>query len=231
FHEVNCSEKGYRNEQLLGSAPNHCGVVVDDLLIEGKDALKLRGIIEKSIENFGFTREEAPENVNIKRIKLFEFVIRGLRNRVIAESDYELIKLVSERIKKSVSSSFGIQEKNLFFTPICEATRFKPIVAFQEFRHVDKVRSPPLVVTSIIWLSTHGEHFSGGRLHFLMNNSLLIEPKLGRFAAWSSSYECPHEVQELISGERYALLFAFTVDPNSGHQSVDEMRHWYSSRV
>lgn len=97
---------------------------------------------------------------------------------------------------------------------------------------MDKVRSPNLIVTSILWLSTVDEDFGGGRTEFLTGpgpepfTPLLVEPKIGRFAAWTSSYENPHGVHEVLFGNRYALIFAFTVLQNVGHPNMDSFREW-----
>lgn len=108
-------------------------------------------------------------------------------------------------------------------------TKYEQVTTFSEFKHVDKVRTPQLVVTSILWLSTVGKDFEGGRLEFLNGpnqSSVWIEPKMGRFAAWTSSYENPHGVQEMFYGQRYALILAFTVDKNFGHKDIYDLRTW-----
>ena len=110
-------------------------------------------------------------------------------------------------------------------------TRFKSVTEFREFRHVDKVRSPPLLVTSIFWLSTYNKDFGGGRTEFLTGGPepftpQLMEPKIGRFAAWTSAYENPHAVQEMLWGDRYALLFAITAHGGIGHKSIHDLREW-----
>lgn len=128
--------------------------------------------------------------------------------------------------------AFGVPEDRLYFTTVCQFTRYEPVTTFSEFRHIDKVRSPELIVTSILWLSTVDEHFSGGRLEFLNGpgeeqfNPILIEPKKGRYAAWTSSHENPHGVHELFHGKRLALIFAFTANPKFGHSTIEQLRTW-----
>ncbi|RWS05276.1 2-oxoglutarate and iron-dependent oxygenase domain-containing protein 3-like protein, partial [Dinothrombium tinctorium] len=197
FHHVNCSVKGYRREKELNVAPLHCGTMVSDMIIDAHEALKLRDLVKISIQSIGYSRKNYPESLNIKRVRLYEIFVRGERKGFFNESHFEIIKKVSEIVKRAVSLTFGLPEQKLFFAPISEATRFKSVTEFQEFRHVDKVRAPTLVVTSIIWLSTSGDHFTGGELEFLTDSPILLEPKLGRFAAWTSSYENPHAVREM----------------------------------
>ncbi|RWR99984.1 2-oxoglutarate and iron-dependent oxygenase domain-containing protein 3-like protein, partial [Dinothrombium tinctorium] len=208
--------------------PLHCGTMVSDMIIDAHEALKLRDLVKISIQSIGYSRKNYPESLNIKRVRLYEIFVRGERKGFFNESHFEIIKKVSEIVKRAVSLTFGLPEQKLFFAPISEATRFKSVTEFQEFRHVDKVRAPTLVVTSIIWLSTSGDHFTGGELEFLTDSPILLEPKLGRFAAWTSSYENPHAVREMKDGERYALLFAFTIDENLGHATMTDLRKWYT---
>ena len=105
---------------------------------------------------------------------------------------------------------------------------------FSQFRHVDKVRSKALVITSILWLSTYGTDFGGGRTAFLVGGPkpftpLLIEPKVGRFAAWTSGWENPHEVMQMLYGERLALIFPFTVHADSGEKDMISLKTWAES--
>lgn len=129
----------------------------------------------------------------------------------------------------------GLPEEYVWFHGVCQFTRYKPVVPFREFRHVDKLRSPNLIVTSILWLSTVDEDFGGGRTEFLTGpgperfTPLLVEPKIGRFAAWTSSYENPHGVNEIIYGQRYALIFAFTALQEVGHPNMTSFREWATS--
>lgn len=140
--------------------------------------------------------------------------------------------LNSFSLQSIVSLSFGIPEDKLFFTTVCQFTQYQPVTKFSEFRHIDKVRSPELLVTSILWLSTVDEDFGGGRLEFLngpgngTHEPILIEPKKGRYAAWTSSFENPHGVHELLYGQRLALIFAFTAKSNFGHSSIEDLRTW-----
>lgn len=138
--------------------------------------------------------------------------------------------------QETISKTFGVDEYKIHFCSVSELTRFKPVINFREFRHVDKVRAPALLVTSIIWLSTTGVEFDGGRTEYLTGGPepftpLLVEPKQGRFAAWTSGYENPHGVQEMESGERFALLFAITADPDLGYKNMDSLFHWSDDLV
>lgn len=58
---------------------------------------------------------------------------------------------------------------------------------------------------------------------------LMIEPKQGRFAAWTSGFENPHGVMGLNWGDRLALIFAFTVNPTMGYKDLDNLRQFAES--
>ena len=134
-----------------------------------------------------------------------------------------------------MSQTFGLPPHQLHFTMVTQMTRYRPFVKFQEFRHVDKVRSVACIVTSILWLSTHNKDFSGGLLGFLNGpgpqpyTPIYIEPKLGRFAAWTSGYESPHGVSEVYWGSRVDIIFAFTVNPKLGYNTIDDLRKFASN--
>lgn len=135
-------------------------------------------------------------------------------------------------LQEAISIAFGISEDKLFFNTVSQFTRYRPLVKHTEFRHVDKARSPALLFTSILWLSTSGLDFGGGYTDFLNGpgpepyQPISIEPKKGRFAAWTSGFENPHEVKELYWGNRYALIFAFTVSNKLGQENMDALRRW-----
>ncbi|RWS25469.1 2-oxoglutarate and iron-dependent oxygenase domain-containing protein 3-like protein [Leptotrombidium deliense] len=150
---------------------------------------------------------------------------------MFSQCDYNLVKKISELVKHTISITFGLPAEKLYFTNVTQFTRHRPLTKFSEFRHVDKLRSPSLVVTSIVWLSTVDVDFYGGRTEFLTGgpepySPLLIDPKIGRFAAWTSSYENPHGVHEIIAGDRYSLIFTFTVNKRFGHETIDDLKRW-----
>lgn len=129
-----------------------------------------------------------------------------------------------------VAETFGLPRDNLYFTTVAQFTRYRPMTRYSQFRHVDKVRSQSLVVTSILWLSTYDYDFGGGTTAFLTGPKpfmpMLVEPKVNRFAAWTSGWENPHEVMQILWGERLAIIFAFTVNPYLGERDMDSMKNW-----
>ncbi|RWS05277.1 2-oxoglutarate and iron-dependent oxygenase domain-containing protein 3-like protein [Dinothrombium tinctorium] len=232
FHEVKCHQRGYWREESRKSAPQRCGTILTDTLVSREDAIRLRKLAAKLLDEIGYQNINYEESVNIRRVRLYELFVWGPQRKIFTDNDFDLINKTSDKVLNIISQKFEIPRDKLLFAPVCEMTRFRPITQFREFRHIDKVRSLPLVVTSIIWLSTVGKDFEGGRTEFLTGGPepftpLIIEPKLGRFGAWTSGYENPHGVLELESGERLALLFAITTDPEIGYKSMDSLKQWF----
>ncbi|RWS09666.1 potassium channel subfamily T member 2-like protein, partial [Dinothrombium tinctorium] len=217
LHEVNCSKRGYWREQKLGAAPKRCGTLVTDALVTAAEAQTLRKMAQRLIDAIGDTSTYNRESLNLKWVNLHN-VFRKAPRKLFSKRDFDLIKNTSELAKYIISYTFEIPLEKLYFTNVTQFTRHRPVTQFSEFRHVDKVRSPSIVVTSILWLSTVDYDFYGGRTEFLTGGPepftpILVEPKIGRFAAWTSAYENPHGVKEIYAGDRYALIFAFTVNP------------------
>ncbi|RWS04262.1 PKHD domain-containing transmembrane protein-like protein, partial [Dinothrombium tinctorium] len=228
MHEVNCSYNGYKDEMKMGLAPTRCGTIISDTIVTIPEALRLRRMAAKLTAKIGTSSARERESLNLKWVELYNVFRRGPPEGHITKKDYELLVKTSEAAKYAVSVMFGVPSDKLYFSHICEFTRYKPMIKFSEFLHIDKIRAPTLLITAIIWLSTVEDDFLGGNLEFLTGGPepftpLLIEPKLGRFAAWTSSYENPHGVREVYVGERLALVLGFTIYEDSGYKTLEDM--------
>ncbi|XP_015794884.1 2-oxoglutarate and iron-dependent oxygenase domain-containing protein 3 [Tetranychus urticae] len=232
IHEVPCYEKAYWREKRLNVLPERCGVMVTDDLLPNDQILKLRSLATKVIDKVGDTSYANRESINLQWINLHNLYKRNATKRVLRDVEFDLIRNASLAAREAVSTAFGLPTERLFFNMVSQFTRYRPLVKHNEFRHVDKVRSPALIVTSILWLSTANLDFGGGHTEFLNGpgpepySPVLIEPKMGRFAAWTSGFENPHEVTELFWGNRLALIFAFTVSDKLGYESMEALRDW-----
>jgi len=68
-----------------------------------------------------------------------------------------------------------------------------------------------------LYLTTYNEDFTGGRLRFYDNEDedsleLLVEPRAGRVAIFSSGIENPHKFERVDTGTRSVLAFWFTCE-------------------
>jgi len=235
LHETECYQKGYKMEAQFNAAPETCGIVITDSLMEKDEIARIRHLAQKITEEIGLQSYANRESLNLKWMNLHK-LFRMVRDKKYSmkNKDYELIKKASEAAKHVIADAFGLPVEQLHFYLVTQFTRYRTVVPFSEFRHVDKVRSPALVVTSILWLSTTDVDFGGGRTEFLVGGPepftpLLIEPKTGRFAAWTSGWENPHGVMDVNWGDRLALIFAFTVNPKMGYKDLDSLRQYSES--
>jgi hypothetical protein len=110
--------------------------------------------------------------------------------------------------------------------------------------------SPPFFFSGLLYLSTSGEDFEGGELHFFDSShssldcspmehpsepgpclvtgppSLVVEPRAGRVIVFGSGRENPHKVTRVTGGTRYVLSFWFTCDSRREmHSFLDGKMH------
>jgi len=236
FHQTVCYEKGYLMEKHFNSSPTQCGLVLTDRLVEPDEVAHLRRLAARITEEIGFQSYANRESINLRWLNLHVLFQKNKGKNFLKAKDYELIHKASLAAKDLISKSFGLPYEQLHYYVVSQFTRYRSVVPFSEFRHVDKVRSPALVVTSILWLSTVDEDFGGGRVEFLVgddphpNSPMLVEPKKGRFAAWTSGWENPHGVMGVNWGDRLALIFAFTVNPKLGYKDLNDLRQFAETK-
>jgi len=233
LYEVPCYDRGYRVErEVFKSPPTTCGVLTTDALLPEEMIDQLKALAVKSIKALGEKGKKNRESLNLHWMNLDQLYRKGQALGVVNDDEIELLREAGERVRQVVAYTFGVNEENLLYNKIAQFTRYKKKEEYLEFRHIDKVRSPGLIVTSIIWLGTTDKDFTGGRLKFLNGdknyNPVVLEPKYGRFAAWTAGWENPHEVEEVYTGERYALIISFTVSPHIGFDSLDGL--WDNSK-
>ncbi|XP_053205677.1 2-oxoglutarate and iron-dependent oxygenase domain-containing protein 3-like isoform X2 [Panonychus citri] len=231
-HDVPCHKPGYRRERAYGAEPQRCGTLIYDELVPMEEAIRLRQMAAKLVYEIGETNPYSRESTNLHWVNLHTVFKRGYKEKVFNETDFKLIKKTSEQAKTVIAETFGIPRDALHFTTVAQFTRYRPMTRYSQFRHVDKVRVQSLIVTSILWLSTYDYDFGGGTTSFLTApdskpfTPYIVQPKINRFAAWTSGWENPHEVMQLLWGERLALIFAFTVNPNLGEKNMESLRTW-----
>ena len=82
--------------------------------------------------------------------------------------------------------------------------------------HCDESLAPHFHFSTVLWLNDMGASFDGGELAFLHNRSwawLVVEPRAGRAAVFSSGWENIHGIKPLRSfGARWALSVPLMVN-------------------
>jgi len=236
LHETPCYQIGYAMERSYNASPQSCGIMITDSLMKPCEIARLRRLAANITETIGYQSYANRESINLRWMNLHVLFRKNKTNLVLKQKDYDLIRKASLAAKAVIAHSFGLPYDQLHFYVVSQFTRYRSVVPFSEFRHVDKVRSPSLVVTSILWLSTVDQDFGGGRTEFLVgdypepNTPLLVEPKVGRFAAWTSGWENPHGVMAVNWGDRLALIFAFTVNPTMGYKDLEDLKEFAVTR-
>eukprot|EP00613_Pedinella_sp_CCMP2098_P077755 CAMPEP_0171962160 /NCGR_PEP_ID=MMETSP0993-20121228/167300_1 /TAXON_ID=483369 /ORGANISM="non described non described, Strain CCMP2098" /LENGTH=228 /DNA_ID=CAMNT_0012610421 /DNA_START=171 /DNA_END=857 /DNA_ORIENTATION=+ len=161
-----------------------------------------------------------------------------------SSAEYDVYRSVSTRLKDHVVKEFGLD--TLYFTAPTFITReaadldgsWKPSTPHDEYwhPHVDKNNTAHYDYSGLLYLTTSGEDFEGGELHFFdsahsaldcsaMENrtqpgpclvtgkpTLVVEPRAGRAIVFGSGRENPHRVTQVTGGTRYVLSFWFTCD-------------------
>jgi hypothetical protein len=69
-------------------------------------------------------------------------------------------------------------------------------------------REDEMEYSALLYLSDHGEDFSGGEIGFPQHD-LIIAPNSGDLVFFRGDLDHVHEVKEIISGNRYALIMFF----------------------
>ncbi|CAG2165159.1 unnamed protein product [Oppiella nova] len=217
--------------QFPSCAPQRCGRFVSDSVITESEAKHLLSVAERGLSLGGSsggysvlsvhsgTLSMANNFVNI--YKLMESTQRKTEDlkELFTEKDLEVYRTVTNRVRKTIAIHFGVPSAQLYLTNptvFSRHTANRPQIKGHVYwhRHVDKRHVRYVQFTSLVYLSTYGADFSGGRFIFIdeMSNQT-IEPKLGRLSAYTSGSGNEDIVERATSGTRYALLIGFTCDP------------------
>ncbi|CAG2171135.1 unnamed protein product [Oppiella nova] len=230
--QVMCSQD-YNEDRVRfpSCAPQRCGRLVSDSMITESEAKHLLSLTKRDLSLGGstggasfFSLYSGGLSMDTNYVNMYELIERTQRNdedlkELFPEKDLEVYRTVRNRVRKTIASHFGITSGELYLTTpttFVRITAKRPHLKYNIYyrRHVDKRAHRRLHFTSVLYLSTYGADFSGGRLIFTdeMSNTT-IEPKLGRLSALTSGTENEHFVERVTSGTRYSLLFTFTCDP------------------
>ncbi|CAG2171379.1 unnamed protein product [Oppiella nova] len=155
------------------------------------------------------------------------------KEEVFSEKDFEVYRTVKNKIRETIAIHFGISSAQLYLTDptfFSRLTEKSAQTKHDEYwhKHVDKHTYKSFHFTSLLYLSTYGEDFSGGRFLFTdetSNNTIIIEPKLGRLSAFTSGSENEHFVERVTSGTRFAITVSFTCDPKFAIKDPQIVRH------
>lgn len=243
FESVAC-----KAEYEAGLAPecrtDACGRRVVDGLFSDSDIHILHGIVSKGMRhrnnsggptildiNTGYIRDtNGLDNLFLKKIDVF------------SDDDFAHYGRIISKLKQTVADTFKISQ--LYFTAPTFITRLDGDIPWnpQEMHdeywhpHADHNNTAHYHYSGLLYMSTYGEHFTGGRFKFIDSNfelfstqpadgslslatpteqdvQLEVQPRTGRAVIFTAGHENTHLVERLQSGQRFVLSFWFTCDP------------------
>jgi hypothetical protein len=227
--EVVCS-KDYDNDRLQFKrcAPQRCGRFVTDEVVNDREAQQLLSLAKRGLSLGGSSGGASILDLHSGALShqtsfanVYKIIETNKNKNIFTEKDFKVYKEVKNKILSTIAIHFGVSPQYLFLTHPTFFSRLtsepsKTIHDEYWHKHIDKETYKSFHYTSLLYLSTHNQDFTGGRFVFVDNNSnrnVTIEPKFGRLSAFTSGSENEHFVEKVMSGTRYAITVSFTCDP------------------
>ncbi len=228
FYPVPCS-KDYDEElqKFEGCVPTNCGRAIMDGVVSNMEAINLLKLAEKGLSHGGSNGGASILDLHSgalskgdKFINVYALMNES-KNKMFTEDDFNLYRRVKNKIHNLISEEFGISvtRTQMYLTSptfFSRMTTKKAKTVHDEYwhPHIDKETYGSFHYTSLLYLSTYGKDFTGGRFVFMDKDAnRTVEPKLGRLSFFTSGSENLHFVEKLKSGVRYAITVSFTCDP------------------
>ncbi|KAL4241041.1 2-oxoglutarate and iron-dependent oxygenase domain-containing protein 3 [Mactra antiquata] len=223
-YEVKCSDD-YQQDTFYECKPKFCGRVIMDGLVQEEEAKYLLGVAKKGLayggSSGGASILDLHSGALSKQDKFINIYSILPEEGGFTEEDFNMYKKVKNKIQKAISKHFKIPLSSLYLTKPTFFSRMNTTEAktvHDEYwhKHVDKITYGSFHYTSLLYLSTYNEDFTGGRFIFVDNgkDEKTVEPRLGRVSFFTSGSENVHYVEKLESGIRYAITISFTCDPD-----------------
>lgn len=234
--------------------PTKCSRHVLDGVFKESDISALHQIAEKGMSsrgpsvggptildiNTGFVRDSKG---------LENLFTRSEADRIFSDNDFAHYGKIITKLRDKVMQAMNIED--LYFTAPTFITRLDGDTAWEPKQvhdeywhpHADRNNTAHYHYSGLLYMSTKGEHFTGGDVVFYDADSELqhprnqedidlaakgvftfekedqrIEPKAGRVVIFTSGHENPHKVERVASGQRFVLAFWFTCDERRAFQ-------------
>lgn len=227
----------------LSPSLSHCKRRVVDGLFTTEDISTLRQIAEKGMS----TRENVGGptildiNTGFIRDSLGLDNLFALPNDLFSVEDFRHYASIIQALKDAVMQTFDLS--SLYFTAPTFITRLDATKDWEAreihdeywHAHADHNNTAHYHYSGLLYMSTYGEDFTGGRLLFYDPDKylqygedpnvkeeelvdLIVEPRRGRVIIFSSGHENVHRVEKVLSGQRHVLSFWFTCNPQKEFQ-------------
>ena len=141
------------------------------------------------------------------------------KRQYFTQAEFAIYAQVKDKIRKHIAEQFQIAADSLHLTSPTFFSRLTGLPAqsiHDEYwhHHIDKETYRSFHYTSLLYLNTYYQEFSGGRFVFADKTAnYSVEPKQSRVSAFTSGSENPHFVERVDKGTRYAITICFTCDP------------------
>lgn len=133
-----------------------------------------------------------------------------------SQTEFAIYKQVKEKIRHFLAKHFNIPVKSLYLTSptfFSKLTDRPPKNIHDQYwhLHIDKQTYKSFHYTSLLYLNTYYQQFSGGRFVFAdTKGNYTIDPKQSRVSVFTSGSENPHFVEKVERGKKGDLWFIHT---------------------
>jgi len=165
---------------------------------------------------------------------------RGHEPIAFSAEEFEVYGALFDKVREHVISVHGLSD--LWFTAPTFVTRlvgnssWKPKTAHDMYwaPHVDKDNTGHYDYSGLVYLSTHGEDFTGGEFKFYEDDdftdpkgrAITVLPRSRRLITFSSGKENFHQVKPVVSGERFTFSMWFSCNKTMEFKTfLDGKRH------
>ena len=220
YRKVPCSND--YDQTFKGCVPQVCGRAVQDQLVEEKDIKTLRGMVERVMKYGGGSGGATILDLHTGALSYkdkFINIYKVTQQEIFSEDEIRAYVRVKDKILEAIASTFKIHKSRLYLTKptfFSRLTNQTAVTSHDEYwhPHIDKVTYGSFYYTSLLYLTTYGDDFAGGRFVFKDKaENMTVEPRIGRVSYFTSGRENEHFVEKVESGTRYAITVSFTCDP------------------
>ncbi|KAI8434278.1 hypothetical protein MSG28_012369 [Choristoneura fumiferana] len=220
---VDCSSSYMKEvDKYEGCFPKNCKRFVTDMVISDNEADKLLAIAKKGLKYGGSSGGASILDLHSGAMSKGQhfvnfYKINELKN-IFDDSDFNVYRVVKEKIKHSVAHHFGVFPDRIYLTHptfFSEINSKEAVTLHDEYwhPHVDKETYKSFHYTTLLYLGDYNIDFTGGRFVFIDEKfNRTVEPRKGRLSMFTSGAENLHYVEKVMSGIRYAMTISFTCD-------------------
>ena len=196
-------------------------IVIDNFASSEDSSLIYNRSNEELKKSFGFTKGFRESFVNLPPIKNVsdDQLLQIIRDHKInnTSDNIKACRYICETlydIKDEIESFYKVKIETV------ESSLVKMLVGAKNKIHSDMYlldgsewhggygNRSSFKYSSILYFSSHGDHFVGGEVRF-PGQDLLVQPMSGRLVHFSGDLDHRHSVSEIVSGERLALVAFF----------------------